>query len=231
MILLQGVLGSKAYGLDNENSDTDRLGIYLEPIKQILGLNPPTNKNSTNVFKNPDKTLHGLNKFMRLAIGANPTILELLWLESYEQKHQYIGYELVEKRNLFLSKKPVRDSFFGYATQQFKKLENRGGKSFSSDIPERRVGKHARHLLRLLQQGYGLYTTGNLQVRLPDEWRNLVLEFGEAVQNGEIDWARRTLRYYEDAFDSAKSPLPEYPDEDALNRWLYHVRENQVYDD
>lgn len=44
-IILEGITGSKAYGLDHEGSDIDIKGIYVVPTEQALSLN-----------WNPDKT-------------------------------------------------------------------------------------------------------------------------------------------------------------------------------
>lgn len=37
-VVLEGILGSRAYGLGTERSDTDRLGVFVAPTREILGL-------------------------------------------------------------------------------------------------------------------------------------------------------------------------------------------------
>jgi hypothetical protein len=90
----------------------------------------------------------------------NPTITELLWLptESDETRTQ-LGDELVEVRCAFPSARKVRDSYLGYATQQFRKLLSRESGRFPAATSDR-TAKHARHLKRLVDQGYELYATG-----------------------------------------------------------------------
>ena len=129
--------------------------------------------------------------------------------------------DLIGIRGAFLSRTAVRNAYLGYATQQFKRLENRGDGSFSADT-RKRTAKHARHLLRLLTQGLELYETGALTVRLqnPDHSRDC----GERVAAGDIEAAQKEIGSAERWFNSAESPLSERPDEAAVEFWLQMVR-------
>jgi predicted nucleotidyltransferase len=77
-ILLQAVTGSVAYGLETDASDIDRHGVFLIPTRRLLGIFPPE---LTLVTTAPDSTSHEVGKFVRLAAKANPTVLDLLFLE------------------------------------------------------------------------------------------------------------------------------------------------------
>ncbi len=217
--ILSGVVGSVAYGLATEESDVDRLGIFAAPTVSLLGLHAPS---PTQVWTNPDVTYHEAGKFCRLALGGNPTVMELLWLERYDEQ-SHLGLELVEIRKAFLSARRVRDAYLGYATQQFHKLELRGDGSFSADT-RKRTAKHARHLLRLCYQGYDLYRTGELSIRLNDGDVHDLREFGDGVAAGDVERARATVNEYKYAFDNSRTVLPERPDEDTVERWLLRVR-------
>ena len=46
-VILEGIVGSTAYGLARAGSDIDILGVYLAPAEDFLGLYPPNDKNST----------------------------------------------------------------------------------------------------------------------------------------------------------------------------------------
>jgi hypothetical protein len=120
------------------------------------------------VTTKPDRTLHEALKWCRLALDGNPTVQELVWLpgDLYEVCTG-LGDELIGLREAFLSRKRVRDAYLGYATQQFRKLQARGDGTFGSDV-RNRSEKHARHLLRLLQQGTALHRTGRLELRVED---------------------------------------------------------------
>nr|BFE56049.1 hypothetical protein GCM10020063_005750 [Dactylosporangium thailandense] len=217
--LLQGIVGSTAYGLAGPDSDVDRLGLFAAPTIRLLGLHTPA---ESRVSRAPDVTRHEAAKYCRLALGGNPTVSELMWLpaELYEVRTE-LGDELIGIRTAFLSAKRIRDAYLGYATQQFRRLEHRGDGTFSSDTA-RRTAKHARHLLRLCWQGRHLYRTGELLIRLEDP--RPFRDFGERVAAGDIDLARRTLAEYEAGFDAIRSPLPDQPDEEVVERWLLRVR-------
>ncbi|MGW7646509.1 nucleotidyltransferase domain-containing protein [Streptomyces bobili] len=219
-ILLSGVVGSTAYGLAHAGSDVDRLGLFAAPTEELHGLHPPQ---ESHVSTAPDRTLHEAAKWCRLALGGNPTVTELVWLpdELYEVRTP-LGDELIDIRTTFLSARRVRDAYLGYATQQFRRLLGRGDGSFSADT-RKRTAKHARHLKRLCGQGYELYTTGRLTIRVDDP--ESFHRFGEQVAD-DPETALPLLRRYETAFEEARSVLPEQPDERAADAWLRKVRRN-----
>lgn len=219
-ILLSGVVGSTAYGLAHAGSDVDRLGLFAAPTEELHGLHPPQ---ESHVSTAPDRTLHEAAKWCRLALGGNPTVTELVWLpdELYEVRTP-LGDELMDIRTTFLSARRVRDAYLGYATQQFRRLLGRGDGSFSADT-RKRTAKHARHLKRLCGQGYELYTTGKLTIRVDDP--ESFHRFGEQVAD-DPETALPLLRRYETAFEEARSVLPEQPDERAADAWLRKVRRN-----
>lgn len=220
-VLLSGIVGSVAYGLDTEDSDVDRLGVFAAPTERLLGLHPPK---PSVVSSKPDATFHEAGKFASLALNVNPTITELMWLpdDLYETRTE-LGDALIAIRRRFLSRARVRNAYLGYATQQFRRLENRGDGSFSADT-RKRTAKHARHLYRLHAQGIMLWQTGRLTVRLPHGDAVLCRAFGEDVAAGDLDAGRRVIAWAEHIFDTSQTPLPETPDERTVEDWLQGVR-------
>ena len=214
--LLAGVVGSTAYGLAHEGSDVDRLGIFAYPTERFFGLEKPK---ESLVRTEPDETWHEAAKAVKLILAANPTAMEILWLESYEVSTP-LGLELVALRSSLLSAKAVRNAYLGYATQQFRKLMAR--EVTGTAAPSRtQSAKHARHLVRLTQQGSWLHQTGNLEIRLsdPDHVRDLGERFA-----ADPSAARTWLENAEKVFDGP-GVLPEAPDTAAATRWLRKVRE------
>ncbi|AHH20819.1 nucleotidyltransferase-like protein [Nocardia nova SH22a] len=219
-LLLEGVVGSTAYGLDHADSDTDYAGIYLEPTERLLGLHPPSRERATRKGRGgADATYHELGKSMSLMLSCNPTATEILWLDNYTLTTEF-GEELIGLRQGFLSAKRVRDAFFGYATSQFHRLIDRG--RFQGSLETRRE-KHARHTMRLLWQGYELYTTGVLPIRVPDP--GPYFEFGQRiVGDPEAKAAQELITHYQLKFDAARTVLPDEPDEAPLEDFLQRVR-------
>jgi predicted nucleotidyltransferase len=221
-VVLQGIVGSTAYGLARKGSDVDRLGVFYAPSASFFGLHPPVGKAATIVQHQPsDLTLHEVGKFCALGLQCNPTILELLWLpdELYEIRGEE-GHALISLRSAMLSRKRVHDAFFGYANQQFERLSN---KARFPDVPVNRIEKHARHLRRLLVQGYALYATGSMSVIVDNP--GSYFDFGERVAAGDLDLARHLMDGFQEMFDRAASPLPEFPDSAAIEDFLRRTRE------
>ena len=223
-ILLKGVVGSTAYGLATPESDVDYMGVYMEPKESFLGLRLVQEKDLTvhNTSDELDTTFHEVGKFFRLALKSNPSIMELLWLPKvlYTDISDF-GLEILDSRHWFASAPLVRDAYLGYATQQFRLLERDG--NFGSDM-KKRTEKHARHLYRLLIQGFELYRTGELSVQLDAFDVIKVREFGQRVAAGDLDLARKELAYYEEQFKEKQPHVRHEPNEKAANSLLVSFR-------
>ena len=75
-IIYRCVIGSRAYGLDDDASDTDRRGIYLPPADlhwSLYGVPEQIEDDTTR------ETYWELQKFLVLALKANPNVLECLY--------------------------------------------------------------------------------------------------------------------------------------------------------
>lgn len=221
-ILLQGIVGSRAYGLDHTESDTDRMAIYAAPTRQLLGLGPPPEAITTT---KPDVATFELGKYVRMALNGNPTVLELMWLPSglYE-KRSPIGNELIALRQVFLSAGKVQAAYLGFADRQMTRL----GAVKSSDVVGRerrqKLAKSGRHLARLLHQGLNLYQHGRLTVRLDPDVAERCRAVGGQVAGGDLAVARALVAEYVKKFDEATTPLPAYPDVRRADLWLRDAR-------
>jgi len=211
-IIYRCVVGSRAYGLDNDESDTDRRGIYIAPADlqwSLFGAPEQFEDNATQ------SCYWELQKFLTMALNANPNILECLY-SPLTEKVTPLGSELLAARSAFLSQM-IFQTFNGYAMSQFKKIEQ--------DI--RNHGevrwKHAMHLLRLLLTGAATLRDARVPVRV-EAHRDRLL----AVKRGEVPWTevdawRKDLhRNFERALTETK--LPERPDYEAANRFLIKAR-------
>lgn len=214
-VLLSGIVGSTAYGLAHAGSDLDRLGLFAVPTEELHGLDRPA---ESQVTTEPDITLHEAAKWCRLALGCNPTASELVWLpdELYEARTP-LGDELIGIRTSFLSAKAVRGSYLGYAQQQFRKLLTR-----DTTVPatRARAAKHARHLVRLVDQGVRLHETGEVVLRVDDPER--VRDLGIRIAD-RPDLAVGLLAAAEHRF-ARPGVLPSAPDAAPAEAWLRRVR-------
>lgn len=212
-VIIEGITGSKAYGLDNEDSDTDIKGVYVAPTEDILGLFKPK---ETIDHTNPDYSYHEVGKFIKLAMGCNPTILEMLFLDGYLTLTKH-GKMLVDNRHLFLSN-TVKKSYYGYAYSQMHRLVTRDGEFGNGK--NNRYEKHARHCYRLLYQGKQLVETGTLTVRVSPEIREELFAIGKLSPNELVEKFTEEKEY----FDSIKSVLPDEPDKVKINQLLLRIR-------
>ncbi|MBD2292924.1 nucleotidyltransferase domain-containing protein [Anabaena sphaerica FACHB-251] len=124
-----GLAGSHGYSLNRPDSDYDYRGVFIAPKRYYLGFDSIEQKDSgwdePGIFPfidgNPDTVIYELRKVLHLLAGANPNVLELLWLPTYPILTD-IGQHLINHRKLFLSKK-VKHTYSGYAFAQIKKME------------------------------------------------------------------------------------------------------------
>jgi len=211
-IVLEGICGSVAYGLDTPESDIDIKGIFVAPLKDVLSLNP---SDQTVDRHDPDQCYHEVAKYMKLALDANPTILELMFLEKYTKTSE-IGKSLIRHRDIFLSNR-VRQSYVGYAHSQVSRLMN-------EDREEKRA-KHARHCFRLLYQAEELLTTGKLTVRVTPEKREELFSFRD-MNNADLKMKFQTVV---DRLDNIKSILPDQPNRATADQLLFIYRNQTLH--
>jgi predicted nucleotidyltransferase len=156
-----------------------------------------------------------LQKFLVLALKANPNILECLYTPLVE-KATPLAEELLAAREMFLSR-VVYQTFNGYVLSQFKKMQ--------SDI--RNQGqvkmKHVMHLIRLLISGISVLKHGFVPVRV-EQHRDQLL----AIKRGEVTWEEtekwRLALHAEFDRAVAETKLPERPDYEKANAFLIKAR-------
>jgi serine/threonine protein kinase len=117
-VIYRCVVGSRAFGLAGDGSDTDRRGIYLPPADLQW-----SRYGARELLKNEatQECYWELQKFLILSLKATPNILECLYTPLVETATP-IAQELLATREFFLSKL-VYQTYNGYVMSQFKKLE------------------------------------------------------------------------------------------------------------
>jgi len=215
-IIYECVVGSRAYGLDHEGSDTDRRGVYLPPADLEWSLYGVPEQLE---YRDSEECYWELQKFLVLALKANPNILECL-STPLVVKTSEVGNALIAKRSMFLSKL-VYQTYNGYVMSQFKKLEQ------DLRTKDQINWKHAMHLIRLLLQGIAILACGHVPVTVAEHRSELL-----AIRDGAQSWAevnrwRLVLhREFEAAF--RKTSLPESPDYLEANKLLIWARRKMI---
>lgn len=215
-VIYRCVVGSRAFGLDDENSDTDLRGIYLPPADvhwAMFGVPEQLENEATQ------ECYWELKKFLMLALKANPNVLECLFTPLVEYKNE-IADELLAMRAGFLSKL-VYQTYNGYAMSQFKKLEQ------DLRVAGAIKWKHAMHLIRLLVQGIGILRESDLTVRVEENRARLLsIKRGETDWRAVNEWRLNLHKEFERAF--AETNLPERPDYEKANEFLIKARRSSV---
>ena len=139
--ILMTVAGSRAYGMHTTESDLDVKGVFVPPVKYYLGtqkieqvedkkqiqadfwedLTTPQ-KNIATCY-GMEGTIFELRKFLKLASGANPNILDVLFCRDQDVIYTTAaGQVLRDNKQKFLTKKCLH-TFVGYATAQAHRIE------------------------------------------------------------------------------------------------------------
>jgi hypothetical protein len=206
------VVGSRAFGLATDESDTDTRGVYVAPTAAFWSLTkPPTHVDGPE----PEWFSWEVERFCELALKANPNLLEVLHSPTVVRQTP-LGEELLELRGAFLSQLAYQ-TYSGYVLSQFRKLE--------TDL--RQTGapkwKHAMHLIRMLLSAEELLGHGRLMVDVgPHRDRLLALRRGEISWEDVERWRLDLHHRIDDAL--IYSPLPAVPDVNRVDDWLRSVR-------
>lgn len=211
-VIYQCVIGSQAYGLSGDGSDIDRRGIYLPTAEQHWSLTPLPEQLECDQTQ---EAYWELQKFLVLALKANPNVLECLYSPLVE-KLSPLAKQLLDMREIFLSRL-VYQTYNGYVSSQFKKMQadirNQGSVKW----------KHVMHLIRLLMSGIHVLKQGYVQVEVGDR-RELLL----AIKRGEMPWeeTEKLRRSLHKEFDQAfqQTSLPERPDYQRADAFLVKAR-------
>jgi len=205
------IVGSTAYGLATETSDVDRRGFYLPPADLEWSLaGVPLQLENDN-----EEVYWELEKFLRLALKANPNALECLYSPLVEFSTP-VAQELLAIRHIFLSQH-VHRTYNAYVLSQFKKLEqdlrNQGQFRW----------KHVMHLIRLLLSGVTVLRQGFVPLGV-EQCRDRLL----AIRGGQTDWdevEKWRLALHRELDEAlAATVLPEHPDYHRANQFLIGAR-------
>ena len=215
-VIFRCVIGSCAYGLEGDESDTDRRGVYLPSAEMhwsLYGVPEQLENEATQ------ECYWELQKFLLLALKANPNVLECLYSPIVE-KITPLGQELLQLRQSFLSKL-VFQTYSGYVASQFKKMQ--------ADIRNHGTvkWKHVMHLIRLLMSGITVLNERQVMVEVGEHRERLLsIKRGEVPFEETNQWRKELQREFEGAFE--RTDLPERPDYERINEFLIRARRSAI---
>lgn len=117
-VVLDTVVGSRAWGLADASSDEDHRGVFALPFPWTQGLVAPPDD---LVSADGSATYWAAGKAIRQALRADPNTLEMLFLPTATPRDP-IGEWLIEARDAFVSVE-IYGTFGRYALGQLRRLE------------------------------------------------------------------------------------------------------------
>lgn len=233
-VILLGLGGSHAYGTETDTSDLDIRGCAVNSREDILCC-----EDFEQVTDVPtDTTIYSFMKLIHLLTNCNPNTIEILGLKREHYLYlSEIGREMLDNRNMFLSKLAVK-SFSGYATAQFHRLENKAdgialGKRNKNAILHNKIGKHMMHLIRLYLMCLDILEKGEI-ITYREAEHDLLM----SIRNGAFldNESQPTDDFFELVNDykikleyaENNTILPEKPDYKRIREFVISVNEKVV---
>jgi len=229
-LILRVRSGSRAYGLDEPDSDEDSRGVCIPGIRYLLGLE----RFEQHESEGKDHVVHALAKFAQLGLQGNPNIVETLFTP---RRHVLfvngLGERLLAAREWFLSRR-LAERFLGYAGAQRQRMDRQRERIGRGEPrPERnparreleeRFGfdtKHAMHLLRLLRMGEEILRGDGVRVERSDAAELRAVRAGEVPYESIVEEVDRRSARIRDL--APTSPLPDRPDEAAVEELVIEL--------
>jgi len=232
-LILKVLVGSRAHGIHNEDSDYDYRGVFVLPTAEILSLKNVGGKYKANDWLegDTDQTTYEIGHFLKLATKCNPSILECFkapiqpvdyeFLDAENNKklsiwHQY-GKELTDLFPYVWNPNDAFNAFTGYSANQRTKM-------VKDDTPSDKVSKYACAYIRTLHNLESLLRTGDFTLDVTydeDLYKRL-----RDIRNGEfsvgsiIDEAKERVERCEKLRDECTHE----PNIEKVNDFLLKVR-------
>lgn len=217
-IIYRCQVGSRAFGLAVEDSDIDLRGIYLPPARLHWSLfKPPEQLDFAD--DNGDEVYWELEKFLKLALRANPNVLETLWTPLVLHADA-VAERLRQMREAFISRHLYK-TYSGYVLSQSRRMAKAHAKTGTYKA------KHAMHLIRLLHSGIEALRSGQIRIDVGEHREELL-----AIRSGAWSFEQATAaalaldQRFQEAY--RQTTLPEQPDYRRVDEFLIWARRRMV---
>lgn len=247
-------VGSTAHGTNLRNDgDLDLSGVCFQPPEYLLGLQRFEQYNYRTAEERArhdpesdqryagrtpqsqpgdlDLTVYSVQKFLRLALSGNPSVLVLLYSQlrhpEYESEfktyygHWARGFDLLAPS---IASKIAGTKFLGYLKAQKERMLGMRGQMRVTRIDLiNKFGydcKYAMQAIRLGLQGIEYMQTGRLQLPMTEAVADSLKEVrrGELLLAEVIEWIENLDDELKTAIDN--SALPKQPRYQAIDAWL-----------
>ncbi|WFR56711.1 nucleotidyltransferase domain-containing protein [Anaerocolumna sp. AGMB13025] len=224
-IILLGLGGSYSYGTNNDNSDLDIRGITMNMKSDLIGLS----EFEQYVDDKTDTVIYSFNKMVKLLLECNPNTCEILGMrEEHYLVLSEIGQELLNNKNIFLSKRAAR-SFGGYADAQLRRLQNALARdSFPQSEKEQHIFNSVRNALEDFERRFRKFDKGSIRLYI-DKSENSELDTEIFI---DANYNHYPLRDYENMWSVMHNVVRDYEkigkrnhkkDDAHLNKHAMHL--------
>jgi hypothetical protein len=174
-VVIDTIVGSRAWGVASEASDEDRRGVFVLPLPWTTGLvDPPLDLTSVD----GSQSYWEIGKAIRQALRADPNTLEMLYADP--QAIDPMGAELIAIRGAFVSQE-IYGSFGRYALSQLDRFEH-----------NQRLAEHRVTIIGWLRDDPAL-EMGAAAVRLADEAQIVAPTCADAITRAR-DYIKQLYR-------------------------------------
>lgn len=213
-VVLTATVGSRAYGLATDTSDTDKKSVAIPELKHYFGFNSTWTGTSSKTDKE-EHTIYEISRFMHQCANASPESLDILF-SPFTVPQRRIGFELLAIRDSFISKK-CKHSYTGFAYAQLKKLRNKPN--------DPHAGKWAYHTVRLLHMAYEILNTGKINTDRTNIDKDVLMQYKTQWQPKQLPALETYVIYMETRINKAyeESDIPYSPNLKDLDEWLVGI--------
>ena len=242
------IMGSNAYGVSSDNSDTDIYGfcipkketIFPHLAGEILGFGTPQVRFQNwqkHHIDDPEKgvqydvDIYNIVHYFDLLMDNNPNIIDSLFVPERCVIHcTAIGRMVRDNRKMFLHKGSFH-RFRGYGYAQIKKLNDKNPTGKRLELVEK-YGfdvKFAYHLCRLIGELEQILTEGDIDLER-DRERLKAIRRGEWTKEHLLEWFYAKEKDLEKIYNSEKCILPYKANESNIKQLLINCLEEHYGD-
>jgi len=241
VVIAEFYRGSIAHNMfisDPENEfpsdDQDVMVVYHYPIQYYWTLESYHQNKDVFEEKHEDIDVVGyeIKKMFHLLSGLNPNTTPSLYTREQDFTQLSPTWKYVmENRDVFIKKSLIRDVYFGYAQDQYRRMVDK--KSWFGYMGAKRknlyekIGydaKYAAHAIRLMRMGQEFLRDGMPQVFREND-RDELLEIKEGKWSLEKIQSLYSMEMLNLEKEFRKSKLPEKDTKHSVNKLLYEVME------
>jgi predicted nucleotidyltransferase len=245
-LMLESIVGSHAYGCNNENSDYDIVGIVLPKAEHLFPQKFNFILGFDNYPKFERKELKGKNNrliidqkreveaewigliefFVQAGLKGSPNLIEVLFVnKNFVTVGTKMGWYLRDKRRLFLSMKTYH-AFKGYANGQAHRIRQRNPETEDRKEMVKKYGwdlKMGYHVFRLLNQLEQILTTNDIDLMQNKEEHKLIRSgLWGGYDKFDSEFQRRMAKLDDLVL---KCSLSQFPNHDELKVLLQEILE------